>query len=359
MDNKKIYSFILLIFIVISETVAYTHFPQKISNNIIKKSNQDITGNILHLSDIHFDPYYSVGSPANCLLGSTGLGCCRNYDIPIEPYRNAEKYGDYNCDTPFIFINKTFGLLSNYNFDAIIWTGDTVGHHDFNQSIDQNLNTISEISELFKFHFPNIPIFPCIGNHDTWPIDQMAQPPYNKYFLNQLTEIWNEWITKDSYNTFMTGGYYSKMFGSIKILALNSLYFDSNNLEKDFGNIEPNAQLSWLNTELNNSALINQSVWIIGHVPPGSGEFTQNLTNFVELCDTYSQIIKVNLWGHTHKDAFYLLYFNDKLINYGTMSGSLMPDEHFPVFRIYQYSIFQMKNNCAVNFHGKMWYILL
>ena len=40
--------------------------------------------NILHLTDIHFDDDYAVGSAAHCDLGSTGLGCCHRSSVRVS-----------------------------------------------------------------------------------------------------------------------------------------------------------------------------------------------------------------------------------------------------------------------------------
>ena len=65
-------------------------------------------GRILHISDIHLDTRYHIGGVDNCVFGETGLGCCREFDIPKKPYGYASEWGNYNCDAPIKLVNETF-----------------------------------------------------------------------------------------------------------------------------------------------------------------------------------------------------------------------------------------------------------
>jgi len=64
--------------------------------------------NILHISDIHYDSFYSEGSPNYCYIGSKiGTGCCRKTSIGKGNYSLVSKWGDLNCDIPVLTINST------------------------------------------------------------------------------------------------------------------------------------------------------------------------------------------------------------------------------------------------------------
>ena len=93
---------------------------------------------ILHITDIHYDPLYSTNSPTNCFLGNTGLGCCHKYDIPLKNSGKASKWGDYNCDLSYTFLDSTFKWIQKEFYNTtqfIIYTGDSAGHHDFSNSL--------------------------------------------------------------------------------------------------------------------------------------------------------------------------------------------------------------------------------
>ncbi len=68
---------------------------------------------MLHLSDTHFDPYYTEGSNAAC---SEPL-CCRSTDgIPSVATNGAGRWGDYRkCDTPRQTIESMLHHIANYH----------------------------------------------------------------------------------------------------------------------------------------------------------------------------------------------------------------------------------------------------
>ena len=230
--------------------------------------NSDII-NILHISDIHYDQLYNVGSPNNCEFGTKiGTLCCHKYNIPLDPFQPAKKFGDFNCDTPYDLIKETFKWInkSNIGINAIFWGGDTVNHHDFIQSPISNLKIIRNITNEIKNYFPNSILIPVIGNHDLYPIDQFSSEfEISQYMLIELFKIWNINNEKD----FLKYGFYSTNFYNIKLIILNSIIWDKNNIIKE--DKDSIIQFQWLNNELNNT---NKKIWIIGHIPPTSHQST-------------------------------------------------------------------------------------
>lgn len=56
------------------------------------------TFKVLHISDTHYDPYYTEGSNANC---NEPLCCRLTHGRPSTPHSAAGKWGDYRkCDVP-------------------------------------------------------------------------------------------------------------------------------------------------------------------------------------------------------------------------------------------------------------------
>lgn len=56
------------------------------------------TFKVLHLSDTHYDPYYTEGTNADC---NEPLCCRLTHGRPHTPHNAAGKWGDYRkCDTP-------------------------------------------------------------------------------------------------------------------------------------------------------------------------------------------------------------------------------------------------------------------
>lgn len=287
---------------------------------------------VVQLSDIHYSPQYREGSMATCFIGtSTGLRCCHSWDIGIDPYLKAGYWGDYGCDTPYSLVNYTVNWIrNNINPDLIMWTGDTVGHNDITQTFNANMKAVQDITDLLH----DFDVIPVVGNHDTWPIDQLPFPKAK--VLSHLAESWKHWLANSSYTTFMEGGYYSQLiWPGLRAMVLNCLYDDTNNkfdLGKDVG------QHSWAEKQLAMAQKNGEKVWLIGHIYPGGSESSHNFTDtFIELMSKYHNTVVNQFWGHSHKDEFNL--YQDSAGNFVSHSfvvPSVEPDNHLPSFRVYQ-----------------------
>lgn len=307
----------------------------KILNLLLPILSESTVGKFLHITDIHYDPNYKAGSPVYCLLGKLHLGCCRPYNIPIEPYEKASKWGNFRCDTPFTFVNATLEWIrvNVPDIDFIIYTGDTVGHHDITQSITHNINAINDINELFKYYFNGIKVYSSIGNHDTYPIDQ-TQKSINKIFLNNFANNWSYWLNNSQ--TISKGGYYySKLNENMYIVNLNSLLYDKINL---FHLQEGEEQWEWFENTLETIKNENSYLWITNHICPFSSEARSTYTQkFISILSKYKDIIKYHFYGHVHQDTFTLLNYNNNIVGFCSIPSSLMLDKHEASFRIYKY----------------------
>lgn len=325
--------------------------------------------NILHITDIHYDQLYNEGSPNNCKFGTdVGTLCCHKYNIPLNPFQPAGKFGDFYCDTPLNLIKGTFEWIkNNINIDTIFYGGDSVNHHDFIQSENSNLQIISTITREIKLNFPNITFFPVIGNHDFYPIDQFSSK-YHSYMLNQLSKMWN--INDPSFRKY---GFYVRQFYNIKIIVLNSVIWNIHNI---MGNLSDDSEIQyqWLKNEISSLDIekniknstnpknpTNSKIWIIGHIPPSSHESVELFS------DNYEKIInnkvEYSFWYHTHTDEYFIT--NNSI---GFITPSLVPLEHYSAFRVYQFNTSDSQilnyqnyymNLTEVNIKGKVEYKLL
>lgn len=304
-------------------------------------------GKFLQITDIHTDLRYDVGSEAHCWSGKTGLRCCRWYNIGIKPYRKAGEWGDYNCDT---HINLAAAAISwiqreHSDLDFILWTGDSVDHHDITQSIPKNYAELNATTNLFKKYLPHIQNYPCLGNHDTYPIDQLGPPPDDDFITLFISDIWGEWIlNNETKKTLLYGGYYTILFRpGWRLVALNSLYYDSHNMIFGKPTNKTAHQIEWLNETLYQAEQDKEVVWLIGHIYPGAGEALPFFDKeYVEIYNRYQKTIMYQFWGHSHRDEFFLLQKTDDATwnptGMGWIPGSIMPDFHQPTVRIYYYN---------------------
>lgn len=275
-----------------------------------------VYGNIFfHISDIHLDLQYSENSPANCVIGDLlTTRCCRKNSIAKYPYRNASKWGDYNCDTPELLFNLTLSSMNKLepNPDFIIMSGDIVGHHDLEQNWRLNKDTMIIGMSLIQSYFPNTLILSSIGNHDTYPIDQLY--PNNIEYNQFIHSLWGR------------NSSYLYKIGNVTIVSLNTLYYEKYNIFKKFGD---NGQFEWFENILKHT----KNVWIIGHIFPFCEEATKEYSKkMVELIMKYN--VKYQFWGHTHYDQF-IIYPNKSGI--GWIVPSVMPDKHASSFRMYEW----------------------
>ncbi len=268
-------------------------------------SKQEINmGTFVQITDLHYDPYYQEGTWAECWRGKDlNYPCCHSWEIK-EGDRIAGQLGDYNCDSSLILLDDMFDFLKKIDPQMVIWTGDTAGNNVLSQSPWQNLQAIKIISDKFQQYLPDTMVYPCYGNHDTWPADQIIDPPYWNWLFDNVANYWSPWIKERS---LRDAGYYSQLVNKdLRLISLNTLYYDSHNLF-DVKN-EDDLQWKWFENILENSRQIGEKVWIIGHVYPGAGEAKNNYSkNYNNLVSQYHDIIRGQFFGHSHKDEFRII----------------------------------------------------
>lgn len=295
-------------------------------------------GYLLHMTDVHLDLQYQVGAPTRCLFEETGVGCCRNSSIPLPEAKPAGPWGSDNCDTAPKFWEATLQWIAEHlQVDAILWTGDVVDHNDLEQTWTTNRAEMAWASSVMKAKFPDIPVFPCLGNHDTWPIDQLYPHLTAPQILQDVTSIWQTWLTSDNQKTFVENGVYQQSFGSGQVVALNSLYLDPENLAVFYNtSADIGEQFNFLETALFNTSL---PTWILGHIPPGSSDLVSWFAPQYALLAGQPHV-QAHFWGHTHHDEFRLLFDarHENVTGVGFVAPSLMIDGHFPAFRRYLYN---------------------
>lgn len=377
--------------------------------------------NVLHLSDVHNELRYQVGSESNC---SQGLCCLPEsynldltqssynftsvythagankidlnfypdahfenetyvagdyYDFPLYRGWNwvwtpASTWGNYGCDTPEVMLNHTFKYIGSTselnNYEFAIFTGDIVDHDVVH--CDANVTKTAEIRtfKMMKQFLNKIPIYPTLGNHDTFPYGQLAPKSLNDKALNESVYHWNEelmadlWISNgwvDEYTKNDITNHYAAFTTTtdrgLKVISLNSnCYYQKNlynyvNMEVDADNF---GQWEFLINELVESEKIGQRVWIMAHISPGDSDALPIQSHiFAKIVERFSPYTIANIfYGHTHRDQFKVLY-DDNLepVNMAWISQAITPlgpanpswryyqvqDESFNIINAYNY----------------------
>ncbi|CCC13349.1 unnamed protein product [Sordaria macrospora k-hell] len=274
------------------------------------------TVKVLHLSDLHLDPRYSVGSEANCI----SYMCCRYSEPPAngtvpEISVSAPLFGYYKCDSPFylaLAALQSIGPLTGFSH------------------LRRGLRTchLGDVQGLHRG-----PIYTALGNHDTTPADYEAphaidnnstlgqQFSWNYDHVSSLWAHYN-WISPSVAHQAAT--HYAAYAVSsppahpgLKVITLNSdLYYQHNPFALlNASNPDYSGMFSFLIDELQSAEDKKQRVWINAHIPTGwdGGSALPNQADyFYQIVERYSPHVIANIFfGHSHEDQFTLYYKNN------------------------------------------------
>ncbi|XP_019403592.1 PREDICTED: acid sphingomyelinase-like phosphodiesterase 3b [Crocodylus porosus] len=270
------------------------------------------TGHFWHVTDLHWDPEYTMTTDPLKVCPSAGS----------QPVSSAGMWGNYLCDSPWSLINSSIYAMKNIlpAPDFILWTGDDTPHVP-NERLGEEvvLQIIGNLTALIKHVFPDTKVYSAMGNHDFHPKNQF--PGERHMIYTKTAELWHSWLSKASLSTFITGAFYSEKLVSPnsagRIIVLNTnLYYTQNNQTADME--DPGGQFQWLEDTLNNASKAGEVVYIVGHVPPGifekkrSKPWFQKQFNerYVEIVQKHHSVIAAQFFGHHHTDSFRMFYSN-------------------------------------------------
>jgi sphingomyelin phosphodiesterase len=266
------------------------------------------TYTVLQVADVHVDLEYAEGSNAFC----NEPFCCRAENgMATNATDGALYWGTLSdCDIPFRTVEQMIQFVAeNLNPDIVLWTGDNISHDVWHQSIaTQTVNTYN-ITMAMQQGWPNYTIIPQFGNHECFPADQFdVFDNTTAWLTDRLSGIWSEWFDDPAaFESFTMYGYYSKEIAgkNLKVITLNTQACDAINFYLIRDPYDPLDQLEWFRQELYASEALNQSVWVIGHIP--SGDFycdSRWSARYKAVVDRFAHIIRGQFFGHTHNDQF-------------------------------------------------------
>ena len=194
-----------------------------------------------------------------------------------------------------------------------------------------------------KFNI-TIPVYPAIGNHEFYPADLFDpfNPKKNENALNTTANLWRDWIGEDGFNTYIKNGFYTKKHpdSNLRIISLNTMDCDVLNFNIMKNPTDPIKQFIWLENVLRQAEKDGETVYIIGHIPPGDSTYTSSCSKrYNALVDRFSNIILGQFYGHTHYDEFRIIH---EYFNYTNIAGliNIAPSlttytDKMPQFRVY------------------------
>lgn len=311
---------------------------------------------------MHFDPEYIKG-------GDPAQRCTK-----LKPNGDSSgPFGNYNCDTPTVTVDDSLNFMTKAepNPDFILYTGDSVPHYLYYSGGEvyteqMVLANVLEVNRRLGATWPNKPIYPCFGNHDTFPSDQLPPPP-NEYSRRWFLNITQSWIDSGFavndpkiLETARNGGYYTTLIKpGLRLVALNTVLCDILNIhafihqEADFY-----GQMQWWNQTMFDAERAGEKVMIIGHRSPGVGDdglikMTVGCDRrFNEIVEQYYHIIVGMFFGHEHEDAFHI--FHDIATNTKPLAVMFLTPSvttftfQNPSVRLFEYD---PDSNSVVNFY--------
>ncbi|XP_069462695.1 cyclic GMP-AMP phosphodiesterase SMPDL3A [Ambystoma mexicanum] len=271
-----------------------------------------LVGQFWHVSDLHLDPSYHLSDDHTKVCASSKGVNASSPGI----------FGDFMCDSPYELILSAFKSMKDSKQQAsfMIWTGDSPPHVPVQELSTQTvINVIANMTATIQGLFPDLQVFPALGNHDYWPQDQL--PVGDSEVYSAVAELWKPWLSEEAITTLRKGGFYSQLYKTdagqnhpLRIISLNTVLYYSPNM-RTLNMTDPANQFEWLEETLESSRQNGEKVYIIAHVPIGYLAFVANTTamrphfneRLVKIFRNYSNIIAGQFYGHTHRDSIMVL----------------------------------------------------
>ena len=234
---------------------------------------------------------------------------------------SAGKFGDYNCRAPFVVEESAVAAIPGLRPSAckdkgpliVLWTGDA-GARRFGvfsrEVIEWEMRNITVELQKLQRQLGGVPVYPVLGNHDSFPQHQFPARDYWVYDV--AAELWAPLLPADALVTLKRGGYYSVLVAPrLRLLVLNTvIYCRYNNVTKDAATTDPGGQIAWMRSQLANSSAAGEAVYVASHIPPGmtlDPFHARFIKPFLDGMRGYHHVIRGSFWGHIHLDMFQLL----------------------------------------------------
>ncbi|KAH3765924.1 sphingomyelin phosphodiesterase [Pelomyxa schiedti] len=273
---------------------------------------------VLHFSDTHLDLDYSEGSAIDCPSYDIGLPCCHSHDIGRG---RAGHYGETSCDASHALLSDIIVEMQKLypNPDFIAFTGDIMCHSDATAVNPKIIDAWNSLYDALTSSFPNVPVYSSMGNHDTFPADEL-RPNGEEEILYDMADVWSRTLS-DSEALASAGeyGYYSTVIPNqpnIRIISMNLVYTLTDNFHVDNDDPDPAGQKAWLYDTLVDVAAKQQVPILLIHGPIRTNTKSNYTEWFIGLLDELTRtgegaVPVYQLGGHTHWDEmqFYRPYF--------------------------------------------------
>ncbi|KAH8897755.1 sphingomyelin phosphodiesterase [Thozetella sp. PMI_491] len=308
---------------------------------------------VVHISDIHVDRAYEVGSNTNC----TEEICCYTYspdDAPGVTDYPAGPWGDHNCDSPLDLSVSMYDAIRAFVPDAefTMFTGDLNEGREWLMTANEVVGNID--SAYQHMAAASDVVYATVGNHEAAAVNCFPQAAVadaipanqsNQYMYDRLAGNWEGWVGTSAASVRTHAGAYSVQHATnLRVISINTMFYMAENwwlytptMERD-----PNAQFAWLIDELQAAEDAQQRVYILGHIPFGRPDsLFDYAAYFDQIIQRYAPTIAAHFWGHTHRDQWEISYRNytsqsaSTAISSHYIAPALTPTSGNPTFRVY------------------------
>ncbi|KAB0799307.1 hypothetical protein PPYR_07187 [Photinus pyralis] len=290
------------------EPQAQNNIPDDIQSGSVK---------VLHITDLHYDSRYEVGSNADCGL----CVCCQKGTVPSSESTAAGYWGDYrDCDVPWhSFLDLLTHVKEEHkDISYVYFTGDIIAHKVYDTSQTGCITDITKVYTELKNSFGDVPVYPTLGNHEPHPVNLFAPEKVDAnlqtlWLFRLVAELWQAWLPADTKNTILRGGYYTVLVKpGFRIIALNSNVCATYNLWLFHDDYDPYGQLKWLIDTLLHAETQKEKVHILSHVPSGDSTCERNWgRQYAKIVNRFSHVISAQFTGHTHLDDTVIYYSHE------------------------------------------------
>jgi sphingomyelin phosphodiesterase acid-like 3 len=291
------------------------------------------TGTFVSLSDIHFNPFYDPALFAELMateasewkrvFESSALteiapkGSDSNFNLLSSALRAAH---DATPDPDFVVYSGDFlthGFLKRFE-DAVGKLGSEDVPTDRDCRSSENLpvqcfidRTVELVSLMLRESFGEAPIYPVLGNNDSYCGDYQINPVGP--FVERAAATWSRTLidpaNRESFNaTFSDGGHYvvAPPASGGRIIALNTVLF-SHHYENACATSphSPTVQLPWLRAQLEEAERAGEGVLILSHIPVGTDVYATLHNGSVSGVDSVDSVDDVvGFWKPEYPPAF-------------------------------------------------------
>lgn len=312
----------------------------------------------ISITDIHFNPFNAcTTSPCKIIqdLNSERASQWKN-TLDQQASKTIVPYGkDANYALLKSALSELQSVAKQSHPKFVILIGDYLGHnyqdHYKKYSGDQSQQgyqafvqkTLQFLTNEIRMNIPNIPVYPAVGNNDSYNGDYYSNP--NGPFYRNTAHAWAAFFLNDRnrtnfLNEFPTAGYYSVTPSDARnqrIIVLNTVLFSMKAKGQGVA-AAAQSELNWLKQQLAEVRANQQKVWLVFHIPVGIDVFKTISTGqttslwqstytqeFMKLLSQYDKSIAGIFTSHLHMDAFALFKHNDGIENFDSFTPAISP----------------------------------